>query len=508
MLLAVRRHEAKEHRRRLMQGLGRPITSWEDGHHRFVAVGAELHWSKNWRTFPDFLFHYVKRVLTPEWGAAEQAKSLEDRHPLFDWLEKIREVRERDTEGKEAEVVSSAMTGAIKAYLGLAYDLYLSGHNAELPERLLERLRNRDQFEGAVYEAFVIGCFAKAGFSIEFEDEDDSRVSHCEFTATHKETGRRFSVEAKAVTTASKRSGNSKEPPKIRGYLVDALRKQASHPRIVFIELSRAHSIDETGAPEWVAHVNGQIVQCEKEITIDGNPAPAAYVFVTNRAFVHDLDGIACVELWAAGGFKIEDFPPERSARTMLELHRARQLHLEVLWLLKALETHQEIPTSFDIRLPEELSGDMPEVRLRIGDTYLVPNAAGPEVPGVLEDAVVMASERKAHGVYRLASGERILCTVPLTDAEMSAYARSPETFFGTIKPVSKRIKSPLEVFDFVYATYSRSTREKLIEFMAEWPQIEELRNLSQKELAEHYAAGVAAQMWDDIASERTKLAR
>ena len=491
-----------------MQGLGRPITSWEDDHHRFVAVGEELHWGKNWRTFPDFLFHYVKKVLTPEWGAAEQAKSARDRHSLFAWLEKIRELRERDTKAKKGEVVSSIMTGAVKAYLGLAYDLYLSAHNAELPERLLKRLRNRDQFEGAVYEAFVIGCFAKAGFSIEFEDEDDSSVSHCEFTATHKETGRKFSVEAKAVTTASKRSGKSKEPPKIRGYLVDALRKQAAHPRIVFIELSRAHSIDESGSPEWVAHVNAQLIQCEKEITIEGGPAPAAYVFITNRAFVHDLDDPACVELWAAGGFKIEDFPPGRSARTMLELHRARQAHLEVHWLLKALATHQEIPTSFDDRLPEELSGDMPEVTLRIGDTYLVPNAAGEEVAGVLADAVVVVPERKAYGTYRLANGESILCTVPLTDAEMRAHGRSPETFFGTVKHVSKGIKEPLEAFDFVYATYSKSTREKLLEFMVEWPQIEELRKLGQQELAEHYAAGIASQMWDDIANERTKLTR
>ena len=441
-------------------------------------------------------------------GRGGTAKSAGDRHPLFAWLEKIREVRERDAEGKEGEVFSSAMTGAVKAYLGLAYDLYLSAHNAELPERLLKRLRNRDQFEGAGYEAFVIGCFAKAGFSIDFEDEDDSSISHCEFTATHKETGRKFSVEAKAVTTASKRSGNSNEPPRIRGYLVDALRKRAAHPRIVFIELSRAHNIDESGAPEWVAHVNAQIVQCEKEITIDGGPARAAYVFVTNRAFMHDLDGTTCVELWAAGGFKIEDFPPGRSARTMLELHRARQRHLEVHWLLKALETHQEIPTWFDDRLPEEMSGDMPEVRLRIGDAYLVPNAAGDEVQGVLEDAVVMAPEREACGVYRLANGKRILCTVPLTDAEMGAYARSPETFFGTLKQVSKGIKSPLEAFDFVYATYSRSTREKLLEFMAEWPQIEELRKLGQQELAEHYSAGIAAQMWDDIVNGRTKLTR
>ena len=88
-----------------------------------------------------------------------------------------------------------------------------------------------------------------------------------------------------------------------------------------------------------------------------------------------------------------------------------------------------------------------------------------------------------AHGIYRLADGENIFCSVPLTDAEMSAYARSPETFFGTVKRVARGIKEPLEAFDFVYGTYSKSTREKLLEFMAEWPQIEELRKLGQQEL-------------------------
>ena len=36
MALEVRRHDAREHQRRLMQGLGRPIISWENGEHRFV----------------------------------------------------------------------------------------------------------------------------------------------------------------------------------------------------------------------------------------------------------------------------------------------------------------------------------------------------------------------------------------------------------------------------------------------------------------------------------------
>jgi hypothetical protein len=76
-------------------------------------------------------------------------------------------------------------------------------------------LRNPQTFEGAIYEARVIGSLARAGFHIELEDETDSDRSHCELTATHKDTGRKFSVEAKAVTSVSSRSGASAEPPRI-----------------------------------------------------------------------------------------------------------------------------------------------------------------------------------------------------------------------------------------------------------------------------------------------------
>jgi hypothetical protein len=37
----------------------------------------------------------------------------------------------------------------------LAYDLYALDHNAELQEKPLARLRNRDNFEGARYEVYV-----------------------------------------------------------------------------------------------------------------------------------------------------------------------------------------------------------------------------------------------------------------------------------------------------------------------------------------------------------------
>jgi len=58
--LEAARQEAREHQRRLMQGLGKPIISFENQGYRVVCVGKEVRWSKSWRTFPDFLFDFIK----------------------------------------------------------------------------------------------------------------------------------------------------------------------------------------------------------------------------------------------------------------------------------------------------------------------------------------------------------------------------------------------------------------------------------------------------------------
>ena len=173
MQLELSRHEARERQRRLMQGLGRPIVSFENHGFRFVAIGKELRWSRAWRTFPDFLFDYIKFVLTPEWGNAELKKPEAERHPLMGWYKKVCEFQQAQLAGTTGKIRQAPMTGAVKAYLGLAYDLYLCAHNAELPELLVKRLRYAQSFEGAVYEAYVIGSMAKAGFRIEFEDETE-----------------------------------------------------------------------------------------------------------------------------------------------------------------------------------------------------------------------------------------------------------------------------------------------------------------------------------------------
>ena len=78
----------------------------------------------------------------------------------------------------------------------LARDLYDLQHIGQLPARILSRLKNRNEFQGARYEVAIAGSFARAGFHIEWVLEKSDK--HFEFLATMQTTGERIAVEAKS----------------------------------------------------------------------------------------------------------------------------------------------------------------------------------------------------------------------------------------------------------------------------------------------------------------------
>lgn len=479
-----------------MQGEGKPIISAVQSGIRYVAVGARTFKSKKWLTFTDFLMDYMSDTLGGEWGNAEIAKPKKERHPLINWYQSMCLHQEKHIE-KQGTVTSMPANGAMRGYLGLAYDLYLTEHNIELPEKLIARLKNKDQFEGALYEAYVIGRFAKAGFQIEPENEDDPDTSHCEFVATHRITGRKFAVEAKAVSIHSSRAGKSDKSVAIKKKLHDALKKKASYPRIVFVEVSRFEGEMDARKSPWMKEMVDDITAAERILTIAGQPAPSAYLFITNRPFVHNIEGLNSSGFYSATGFKIDDFPFERKAKTLLEMHRLREKHKEPYALLRAFQEHWDIPQTFDEKLPAEAFGKLEEGRLLIGNSYLVPDSSGTDVPAKLLSAFVIEHEKSATGVYRLHDGSAtIICKTSLSDAEMEIYHQSPGTFFGEVDRNRKSSEHPLDLFDFFFDTYSKSNRENLLEWMSSAGNTERLSKLSQIELAEEYCAGMATQAW------------
>jgi hypothetical protein len=475
---------AAEYRRRLMHGLGRPIVSFEANGFRIVAVGMEVRWSKNWRTFADFLMDYIKTTLTAQWGNAELRKPPLEMHPVIRWFKHIgAALTKARSMAVNANLRETTMDGTSRAFLGLAYDLFLCAHNVKTQELLIKRLRKKPTFGGALYEANVIGWFIRAGFAIEFEDESDPNSTHCEFTATHSETGKKFSIEAKSIGDGSSRAGDSPKVPRIRHKLTEALSKKAVHTRVVFIDLNRAENLTDGTPPAWEQTLHDEIAQCELDLTVDGAPAPPAYVFMTNRGYLHRLDQTSWAEFAIVDGFKIPDFPIGEECTTVLEMHRARERNLEMYWLTQALVTGNPIPSTFDARSPEEAYSTIPIPRIRMGDTFEF-EQDGEMKSGVLVDAHVSEQERNVFAILKT-DAEYATVKMPLTEVEMAIYRSNPDTFFDVVKPINRPLTKPLEWFDFFAQTYMTAKKETLLEWMKDHPDIESLQTKPQKEVAE-----------------------
>jgi hypothetical protein len=120
------------------------------------------------------------------------------------------------------------------------YDLYTVDDNSLLDDDLLNRLRHRDQFQGALHELFAEATCLRAGFTIIRENEKDPNRRHVEFVAVHKATGQHILVEAKSRHRAGVmgQPGTRKDAPDIRfrRLINDAVAKDPNNPLAVFVD--------------------------------------------------------------------------------------------------------------------------------------------------------------------------------------------------------------------------------------------------------------------------------
>jgi hypothetical protein len=444
---------------------------------RAVAVGDALYPTKA-QTFHEFLWEYIKSVLGSEWGNAELAKTPDKRHPLLNWYQESAKyinahIRER------GRIQTIPLIGVVSAYLRLAYNLYLISHNKRLEERLVRRLKQPDQFLPAYYETSVFAALIRAGFELEFEDETDSSTTHCEVTATFPKSGRKFSVEAKMrqASTASLDIGRQ---------IKKALRKKAIHARIVFAEINIPEIPDNNQQVDSLQKILDDIRKPESEMLTTTEPLPSAYVVVTNHPFLYFPD--KSVKPWAvAEGFRVPDFGWRAQFASLKEALAAREKHQEMFALQKSWEENHEIPTTFDGQIPEFAFDDNGPPRLLVGHDYNIPNNEGRNVVATLMQGVVMPSEKLCYGFYRTKEGKNIIVTCPLTDNELAAYERHPDTFFGVPQRPQKEARDALELYDFFYDGHKSTSKENLLKLLDGASDMDELKKLSREELVQTY---------------------
>jgi hypothetical protein len=351
LLELLNKKKVVEEHRIVQQGFGKPIISTEFNGRRLVVIGSEIFDAGNCKTFHEALPLYLRVLLGEKWIEKELEKKLATRHPILQWHNAMIAYQRKNIQGP-GKIQKASKRGAVSALLGLSYNLYLMVHNSELQEKLINRLKDLNQFLGAHYETQVAAICIQAGFEITLEDEDDPNSTHCEFTATNIKSGRKFSVEAKART-------HGKDSGAISSQLYSALKKSAEYERIIFINInSPEKTIDRTPA-KWVHEAIASIRGAEKRLKIKGGDASPAYVLLTNQQNDCDLNDVRVDTGAVAESFKIPDFRVDYPFASIQEAVDSRERHKEVIDIFKSIRRHHKIPSTFD----GEVSENLPKLR-------------------------------------------------------------------------------------------------------------------------------------------------
>jgi len=219
---------------------GQKVKAWALGNRLF-------HTRPEHETFHDFIVdHLRKHVMGRDWWV-EQLQA-QQKHFLFRCFIKYDEwARKNAIEANKVDEHTWHATtdGWAKTLSSLAFDICSLEHTQQLPEYLLRRLKNRDEYQGAHYEIAVAAIFSRLGCKIDFLDKEKITTPHCEFIATHNETGVSIAVEAKSRQRPGVKhmAGKTDEQRLLRGDVQKLFNKALKQnpedkPFIIFIDIN------------------------------------------------------------------------------------------------------------------------------------------------------------------------------------------------------------------------------------------------------------------------------
>ncbi|MDD5742308.1 MAG: SEC-C metal-binding domain-containing protein [Candidatus Peribacteraceae bacterium] len=236
--------------------------------------------------FSNFLFAlFIETVLGDEWMTSQERLPENRRHVVKKWLDSTNKwlVEGKENTAMIGSNISKKVNGIALSLLTLSYDIYCLLEVDRLPEKLMARLRNDAEFQGARYEVAIAGIFVRAGFSIEFCEELHGEKI-CEFIATHP-SGLTIAVEAKSRhrTGVLNQKGNmpSEIGADIKRLYAAARKKKPKMPFAIFIDTNLPASPDiPLKNPNWIEEIlkiHGNFPKATVK-----NPSPHNFVCFTH----------------------------------------------------------------------------------------------------------------------------------------------------------------------------------------------------------------------------------
>ncbi len=263
----------------------------------FLAVGNKIMWDDNpHATFHQLILSNLSKTLGQEWWDAESAKPLEEKHYIKKCYEELQGSDKReDLDIQQVDENTRAMlaTGNAQSLLSLAFDVWLLSQNGYMRDEWLERLRDRNAYQGVRHEIGVASLFVRMGCELEFydpneRDENGKQPKRAEFIAVHSASGNRVAVEAKSrhVEGVIHSPGTMNYRNALKGdittlYKKALLKKTDGLPLVIFIDVNSPTESGQTVQnTKWFADIKRSFDS--RPAATPENPDKYAALFVTN----------------------------------------------------------------------------------------------------------------------------------------------------------------------------------------------------------------------------------
>ncbi len=245
-------------------------------------------------TFHEFIVFILRITLGKEWWDKELAS--QEKHFImkcflyhFEWKQKNSQIPNNKINDN---VWVGKPDGWSKTLVSLAFDVCSLIHKQRLPEHLLDRLKNKNEYQGVRYEIAIAAIFARLDCDIDF-NVDDKKIKnkHCEFIATHRETNTSIAVEVKSRHRKGviHHKGEYSEEKALRGDIGRLLNKALKQnpgdkPFMIFIDLNSPITPDiEMQNKKWFKDIEKKISNFDAPMP--GNPDPFKGIFFTNYSY-------------------------------------------------------------------------------------------------------------------------------------------------------------------------------------------------------------------------------
>lgn len=263
--------------------------------HRVRAVRGQIYFRPKAETFHEFLRFILRLTFGDEWWHDQQSLPEAKKHVVAKWSDSVTQwlnvVKTDENKVSDGLWVARA-SGYAQSLLQLAFDLFCLHQVDSLPEAMVNRLRDKNQFQGVRYEIAVSAIFARAGFTVEFCEEVEGEKI-CEFIARHP-SGLAVAVEAKSRHRPGVLDFKGKPTDEFRADLkkiyAKARKKKPSMPFVIFLDANLPPT-PETPWEEspWLQDLKDMFDEFPEPTP--EQPDPHNMVIVTNYSFYFEGNG-------------------------------------------------------------------------------------------------------------------------------------------------------------------------------------------------------------------------